>query len=152
MLITTEACAQYARVANLSAIGTNSTIRSAFLEASPVGAMSNSATLNVAQAAVKTLMMDVARNTACGNLSAMALQKVGVNFSMGIVGYIQRKPGLGRQWPDYHRYDCCVPVSTPWAGFGGVTWWKVEIWGRSAAVGITRAGMRGGQECGGQLR
>lgn len=86
VLSTAEACAQYSRVANLSAIGTNATIRSAFLEASPVGTMFNAALLNVMQADAMLLMMDVQLNQACGNLSAIALQEVGVNFTQGIVG------------------------------------------------------------------
>lgn len=86
VLSTAEACAQYSRAANLSAIGSNTTIRSAFLEASPVGTMFNSALLNLMQANNKMLMMDAELNQACGNLSAIALQEVGLNFSMGIVG------------------------------------------------------------------
>lgn len=85
-LSTIQACQQYSTVANLSAIGSNSTIRSAFLEASPVGTMFNSAMLNVMQANAKNLTTDVALNEACGNLTAVALQQVGVNFTMGIVG------------------------------------------------------------------
>lgn len=81
-----QACQQYSMVANLSAIGSNSTIRSAFLEASPVGTMFNSAMLNVMQADAMNLSKDVELNQACGNLTAIALEQVGVNFTMGIVG------------------------------------------------------------------
>lgn len=86
VLSTAEACAQYSLVANLSAIGTNSTIRSAFLESSPRGTLFNSALLNVMEANAKLLMLDPELNQACGNLSALALQEVAVNFTMGIVG------------------------------------------------------------------
>ncbi|KAJ4424197.1 hypothetical protein N0V82_001063 [Gnomoniopsis sp. IMI 355080] len=85
-LMATQACQQYSMVANMSAIGSNSTIRSAFLEASPVGTMFNAAMLNVAQANAVNLSKDVELNQACGNLTAVALQQVGVNFTMGIVG------------------------------------------------------------------
>lgn len=81
-----EACAQYSRVANLSAIGANATIRSAFLEASPVGTLFNAALLNRMQQAAGPLARDAQLNQACGNLTAVALQQVGVNFSAGIVG------------------------------------------------------------------
>lgn len=85
-LTITQACEQYSMVANFSAIGSNATIRSAFLEASPVGTMFNSAMLNVMQANAMNLSKDVELNQACGNLTAVALQQVGVNFTMGIVG------------------------------------------------------------------
>lgn len=81
-----QACAQYSKVANFSAIGTNATIRSAFLEASPVGTMFNSAMLNVMQANAMNLSKDVQLNQVCGNLTAIALEQVNVNFTMGIVG------------------------------------------------------------------
>lgn len=86
VLSTAQACQQYSMVANLSAIGSNATIRSAFLEASPVGTMFNSAMLNVMQADAMKLSKDVQLNEACGNLTTVALQQVGVNFTMGIVG------------------------------------------------------------------
>ncbi|CAN8104250.1 unnamed protein product [Discula destructiva] len=85
-LSTPDACAQYSRVANLSAIGTNSSIRSAFLAASPVGTLFNAAMLNVMQADAVALTKDVQLNEACGNLTTIALEAVGVNFTMGIVG------------------------------------------------------------------
>lgn len=80
------ACAQYSRAANLSAIGTNATIRSAFLEASPVGTLSNAALLNVMQARAAALAADAQLNQACGNLTAVALREVGANFTKGVVG------------------------------------------------------------------
>lgn len=86
VLETAQACQQYSMVANMSAIGSNATIRSAFLEASPVGTMFNAAMLNVMQADAMKLSMDVQLNQACGNLTAVALQQVGVNFTMGVVG------------------------------------------------------------------
>lgn len=81
-----QACQQYSKVANFSAIGSNATIRSAFLEASPVGTMFNSAMLNVMQANAMNLSKDVQLNQVCGNLTAVALEQVNVNFTMGIVG------------------------------------------------------------------
>lgn len=80
-----QACLQYSRIANLSAIGTNSSYRTAFLESSPLGTLSNAAMLNGAMAALPPLTADAALNTACGNLTTLATEQAAVNFTQGIV-------------------------------------------------------------------
>lgn len=80
-----QACQQYSRIANLSAIGTNSSYRTAFLESSPVGTLSNAAMLNGAMANLPPLTADAALNAACGNLTTIATEQAAVNFTQGIV-------------------------------------------------------------------
>lgn len=80
------ACAQYSRIANLSAIGTNSTLRATFLDVSPVGTFFNEALLTQAQNDLPRLTADPALNQACGNLTAVAIQQAAVNFTNGIIG------------------------------------------------------------------
>lgn len=80
------ACAQYSRVANLTAIAANSTLRATFLDVSPVGTFFNEALLTQAQNALPPLTADAALNAACGNLTAVALAEAAVNFTNGIIG------------------------------------------------------------------
>lgn len=80
-----QACQQYSRIANLSAIGTNSSYRTAFLESSPVGTLFNAAMLNGAMANLPPLTADAALNAACGNLTTIATEQAAVNFTQGIV-------------------------------------------------------------------
>lgn len=83
---TAQACQAYSRTANLSAIGSNATIRSTFLDVSPVGKLYNSALLNEAITSLPALAENAQLNAACGNLSALAATEVASNFSRGVVG------------------------------------------------------------------
>ncbi|PSR99197.1 hypothetical protein BD289DRAFT_450449 [Coniella lustricola] len=83
---TAQICQSYSLTANLSAIGSNATIRSTFLDVSPVGRLSASALLNNAMHKLPTLASDAQLNQACGNLSTLADTEVGRNFSNGVVG------------------------------------------------------------------
>lgn len=85
VLSTDQACLQYSRIANLSTIGGNSSYRTAFLESSPLGTLSNAAMLNGAIAALPPLTADAALNTACGNLTTIAAEQAAINFTQGIV-------------------------------------------------------------------
>lgn len=78
-------CIDYARTANLSTIGANSTYRSAFLQASPVGTMFEAKILDAATLKLPALTRDEALNQACGNLTTIALTEAERNFTMGIV-------------------------------------------------------------------
>ncbi|KAF2189124.1 hypothetical protein K469DRAFT_563005 [Zopfia rhizophila CBS 207.26] len=78
-------CLDYARTANLSTIGANSTYRSAFLQASPVGTIFNAQMLNAAILKLPALTGDEALNQACGNLTTIALAEAERNFTVGIV-------------------------------------------------------------------
>lgn len=80
------ACAQYSRIANLSAIATNSTFRATFLDVSPVGTLFNEAMLTQAMNDLPRLTMDPQLNQACGNLTAVANAEVATNFTNGIIG------------------------------------------------------------------
>jgi hypothetical protein len=78
-------CLDYARTANLSTIGTNSTYRAAFLQASPVGTIIEAKVLDAAILKLPALTGDEALNQACGNLTTIALTEAERNFTMGIV-------------------------------------------------------------------
>jgi hypothetical protein len=79
-------CLEYARTANLSTIGANSTLRSAYIQASTQGTLITSNILDSAIAKLPKLKADVVLNMACGNLSTVALTESANNFSQGIVG------------------------------------------------------------------
>ena len=78
-------CLDYARTANLSTIGANSTYRSAFLQASPDGTMVEAKILDAAILKLPALTGNKALNQACGNLTTIALTEAERNFTMGIV-------------------------------------------------------------------
>lgn len=79
-------CLQYATVANLSTIGTNSTFRAAFQQASPFGTDKSSGILDGATKKLKNYINNEALNSQCGNLTAVAIQQAPINFTQGIVG------------------------------------------------------------------
>lgn len=81
-------CAFYAQTANYTAINSNSSIRAAFLQASPDGTDPTRAIIDTAakEFVNRNMMFDEALNKECGNLSAIAMEEVGKNFSNGIVG------------------------------------------------------------------
>ncbi|KAF3765708.1 hypothetical protein M406DRAFT_68128 [Cryphonectria parasitica EP155] len=84
-LFTEQACQQYSRIANLSVIGSNSTMRTTFLDVSPAGTLSNSAMLNEAIKNLPMLTADAKLNEACGNLTTVATTEAANNFTKGIV-------------------------------------------------------------------
>lgn len=86
ILNTALACQQYSRIANLSAIGTNSTLRATFIDVNPSGTLAVAALLNGAQLALPVLTADAALNQACGNLTTIATTEAANNFTRGIVG------------------------------------------------------------------
>lgn len=95
--LTTTTCADYARLANYTAIDSNSTIRAAFLQGSPQGTDPTRVILDRASTefTAKNLMFDRELNTRCGNLSTVALREVGTNFSSGVVGPFKVVPPTG---------------------------------------------------------
>ena len=82
----TVSCLEYATVANLSTIGTNSTFRAAFLQASPSGTDKSAGILDGATTQLKTMIDDEALNSQCGNATAIAIQQAPINLTHGIVG------------------------------------------------------------------
>jgi hypothetical protein len=91
----TVSCLEYATVANLSTIGTNSTFRAAFLQASPFGTDKSVGILNGAENTLKSLIDDKALNDECGNLTAVAIKEAPLNFTQGIVGPFRIKEASG---------------------------------------------------------
>ncbi|OBT72110.1 hypothetical protein VF21_09179 [Pseudogymnoascus sp. 05NY08] len=85
--IQTITCADYSRIANYTAIDSNSTLRAAFLQASPQGTDPTRVILDRASVefTAKNLKFDQALNAQCGNLSTVAFREVNTNFSEGVV-------------------------------------------------------------------
>ncbi|KAG9235969.1 hypothetical protein BJ875DRAFT_457744 [Amylocarpus encephaloides] len=85
---TTVSCAEYSMDSNYTVIGTNSTYRAAFIQASPAGTDPTTSILDTATKKFMdaNMMMDKALNAECGNLSALAMKEAPVNFTNGIVG------------------------------------------------------------------
>lgn len=84
-------CEEYGRLVNLSTIGTNSTFRSAFIQASPDGTRHSGNILDEATAKYTELALinDTKLNdnkTGCGNLTELAIAEAPANFTKGIVG------------------------------------------------------------------
>ncbi|KAM0323479.1 hypothetical protein ACHAQA_008759 [Verticillium albo-atrum] len=81
-------CLEYSRTANFSVIGSNTTLRSAFIQASPVGTHSNLNFLAAMVVALPPMTANVPLNDACGNLTTIAAVEADRNFSQGnIVGF-----------------------------------------------------------------
>jgi hypothetical protein len=78
-------CADYGRIANLSTIALNSTLRGAFLRSSPLGTFPAAHILDVESPKLAALKFDATLNQQCGNLSALAVTEAGRNLTAGIV-------------------------------------------------------------------
>ncbi|EQB43268.1 hypothetical protein GCG54_00003010 [Colletotrichum gloeosporioides] len=89
---TIMSCAEYSRIANLSTVGANSTYRATFFAASPNGNQYNAEVLDTAIAKLPTVIMDQALNTACGNLTALALVEAERNFTQRTVLQLSNIP------------------------------------------------------------
>jgi len=82
---TNTTCAEYSTIANLSTVGSNSTYRAAYLAASPQGGYPARAPLDTAEKELPNLQFDTALNTACGNLTEIAIKGAATNFTNGVV-------------------------------------------------------------------
>ncbi|KAM0282144.1 hypothetical protein ACHAQH_003184 [Verticillium albo-atrum] len=78
-------CLEYSRTANFSTIGSNITLRSAFIQAAPVGTHASLNFLAAMVVALPPMTANVALNDACGNLTTIAAVEAQRNFSQGIV-------------------------------------------------------------------
>lgn len=78
-------CAEYGRIANLSTIALNATLRGAFLRSSSLGTFPAAAVLDVEPPKLMSLMLDVELNRQCGNLSTRAVVEAGRNLTAGTV-------------------------------------------------------------------
>ncbi|KAI0525926.1 hypothetical protein F5B22DRAFT_260624 [Xylaria bambusicola] len=89
-------CADYSRIANLSNIATNSTLRAAFLRSSSLGTFPAAAILDAEAPKLMDLMFNVALNQECGNSSAIAVVEAGRNLTAGTVAglKIRDAPGI----------------------------------------------------------
>lgn len=112
-------CLDYSRTANFSTIGSNTTLRSAFIQASPVGTISNLRMLAAAVAALPPMTANFALNQACGNLTTIAAVEVDRNFSQGIIagftGVSLTPDVVENDWPVIFSVVFCVLVlCIPW--------------------------------------
>ncbi|KAI0098209.1 hypothetical protein GGR51DRAFT_433626 [Nemania sp. FL0031] len=78
-------CADYSRIANLSTIALNSTLRGAFLRSSSLGTFPAAHILDSESPKLMSLMFDVTLNQQCGNLSEIAVVEAGRNLTAGTV-------------------------------------------------------------------
>lgn len=78
-------CLNYARIANLSTVGTNSTLRSAFLQSSTTGTLYDKRMFTDAQLKLPALTANISLNAACQNWTAIALVESERNYSQRIV-------------------------------------------------------------------
>ncbi|KAI0542994.1 hypothetical protein GGR58DRAFT_496459 [Xylaria digitata] len=100
-------CADYSRIANLSTIALNSTLRAAFLRSSPLGTFPAVAILDAEVPKLMDLIFDVTLNQQCGNSSAIAIVEADRNLTAGTVAgmKIRDAPGVA---PD----DLSLPILT----------------------------------------
>lgn len=83
---TTDAiCQNYAKVANLTTVGLNSTYRAAFLASTSLGTDSATSILDTQTPLLPALTRDADLNTRCGNLTTIAIEGAATNFTNGIV-------------------------------------------------------------------
>ncbi|KAI0430171.1 hypothetical protein F5Y09DRAFT_239283 [Xylaria sp. FL1042] len=88
-------CADYSRIANLSTIALNSTLRAAFLRSSSMGTFSAAAILDSESPKLMDLEFNVALNQQCGNLTALAIVEAGRNLTAGTVAGLKIRDAPG---------------------------------------------------------
>lgn len=86
---TVVSCEEYARIANLTIIGLNSTYRAAFLRSGPFGTDTMSGMVDQAAPKLPPLTQDRTLNEQCGNFTAIALVEAANNLTKGIVADFQ---------------------------------------------------------------
>ena len=112
-------CYDYSRTANLSIIGSNSSYRSAFLQASPAGTRGNSNMLNDLVKKLPALTKDINLNRMCGNLTTIAKIEAERNYTMGVVAQFS---GLtGKPSPIKADTELIILMFVILFGFLGVT-------------------------------
>ena len=88
-------CADYSRIANLSTIATNSTLRATFLRSSSLGTFPAAAILDADAPKLMDLMFNVALNQECGNSSAIAIVEADRNLTAGTVAGLKIRDAPG---------------------------------------------------------
>ncbi|KFY11071.1 hypothetical protein V492_04674 [Pseudogymnoascus sp. VKM F-4246] len=116
----TITCADYSRIANYSAINSNSSLRAAFLQASPDGTDPTRVILDRAftEFNAKGLMFDKALNTQCGNLSTLAFAEVNTNFSQGVISGFKVVPPVGAEIGAGKEVWCVIFFVLMYIGYG----------------------------------
>lgn len=89
------ACTNYARTANLSVVGLNSTYRAAFLRSAPMGVSFAATILDKGIAALPALQTDTKLNEQCGNFTTTSAQDAAANFTQGTVLGIKIEDAVG---------------------------------------------------------
>ncbi|KAI8956077.1 hypothetical protein F4801DRAFT_710 [Xylaria longipes] len=90
-----DSCADYSRIANLSTIALNSTLRGAFLRSSSLGTFPAAAILDAESPKLMNLQFNVALNQQCGNLTALAIVEAGRNLTAGTVAGLKIRDAPG---------------------------------------------------------
>ncbi|KAI1180729.1 hypothetical protein F4777DRAFT_573957 [Nemania sp. FL0916] len=88
-------CVDYERVASLSTIALNATLRGAFLRSSSLGTFPAAAILDAEPPKLMSLMLDAALNKECGNLTAAAPAEADRNLTAGIIAGMKVLPAPG---------------------------------------------------------
>ncbi|KAI1430218.1 hypothetical protein F5Y12DRAFT_8362 [Xylaria sp. FL1777] len=88
-------CTDYSRIANLSTIALNSTLRAAFLRSSSLGTFPAAAILDAESPKLMDLKFNVVLNQQCGNLSALALVESDRNLTAGTVAGLKIRDAPG---------------------------------------------------------
>lgn len=83
--ISSADCTSYARTANVSVVGSNSTLRGAFLRSAPMGTFMAASILDKEIVNLPALQMDSELNGQCGNLTTIAFEAAATNFTQGTV-------------------------------------------------------------------
>jgi hypothetical protein len=78
-------CQNYAKVANLTTIGLNSTYRAAFLASTSLGTDTATSILDTQTPLLPAMTRDATLNERCGNLTTVALQGAATNLTNGLV-------------------------------------------------------------------
>lgn len=78
-------CLDYARIANISTVGLNSTLRSAYLQSSTTGTLYDKRMFTDASLKLPALTANVTLNALCQNWTAIALVESERNYSQRVV-------------------------------------------------------------------
>ncbi|KAL9949650.1 hypothetical protein D7B24_006718 [Verticillium nonalfalfae] len=111
-------CIEYSRTANFSTIGSNITLRSAFIQASPFGTHQNLNFLAAMVVALPPMTADAALNAACGNLTTVAAAEAARNFSQGNIAGFPTSLTADATVADWQVIFCMFAIVTlmgiPW--------------------------------------
>lgn len=107
---TVVSCEEYARIANLTIIGLNSTYRAAFLRSGPFGTDTMSGMVDQAAPKLPALTMDPTLNQQCGNSTAIAIVEAANNLTKGIVADFQIVDAPGITLEGNNTWIICLAI------------------------------------------